>query len=136
MTHSHFHVYLYGPGGGPLSSRFDDVASRLTAVDRLHFELDGSLVWVGPDWQIDGMIYDQAEIVQYAELKGHSPLARWQSLIRWIADPASAVGPGGQVSASIWRFNDQSLHDLQAFERLHWPDASGPRSHSPTPNSI
>jgi len=136
MKYSRFHVYLYGPSGGPLRSRFDDVAARLAVVDRLHFEPDGSLVWVGPDWQIDGMIYDQADIVQYAELKGHIPLDRWQSLIRWIAEPDRGVSPDGHFLASIWRINDQSLHDLQAFEKMHWPGAWTHDTASPVPGPI
>ena len=41
---------------------FDDVAKRLTELDRLFFEPDGSFVWVsnnGPtEWQLDGLLND------------------------------------------------------------------------------
>ncbi len=109
-----FHVYLYGPGGGPMTSRFDDVAQRLLELRRLHFEPDGSLLWAGGHWQVDGMIYDRCGILQYADLKGRCPLEDWQLLIQRIAGPASP--------ATVLRLSDQSLHDLQTFEKLTWPD--------------
>ncbi len=107
------HIHLYGLAGAPLGERFDDVVQRLTAIGRLHYEPDGSLLWSGANWQIGGMIYDRQEVVQYVELQGTVPADRWQSLVRAIA------GPTGQVS--VLRLQDQSLHDLQSFESSIWP---------------
>jgi hypothetical protein len=115
MNQTPFHVYLYGPGGGPLASRFEDVSDRLSRVDRLHMELDGSFVWVGPDWQLDGMLYDHNDRIRYVDLKGHCSLVQWQSLIRWITDP---VASGSAEPLTVWVLNKQSLHDLQTFEEM------------------
>jgi hypothetical protein len=120
MIQSNFHVYLYGPGGGPLASRFEDVSDRLSQVDRLHMELDGSFVWVGPNWQLDGMIYDHADRIRYIDLKGHCPHQPWQTLIRWIVDP---IGSEVGQSVTVWGVREQILHDLQSFEAIQWPDA-------------
>lgn len=106
------HIHLYGPAGAPLGAAFDDVVGRLTAIERLHYEPDGSLLLSGRNWQIGGMIYDRQEIVQYVELQGTAPAEHWRSLIRTLA------GPRGQVS--VLRLQDQSLHDLQSFENSTW----------------
>ncbi len=106
------HVHLLGPAGGPLGQSFDDVVSRLTAIERIYYEPDGSLLWSGPRWQIGGMIYDRAEIVQYVELQGSIPREYWQRLIAAIA------GADGQPT--VLRLQDQSLHDLQSFENCTW----------------
>ncbi|HBJ35889.1 MAG TPA: hypothetical protein DDZ51_14295 [Planctomycetaceae bacterium] len=118
MIQSLFHVYIYGPDGGPLASRFEDVSDRLSQVDRLHMELDGSFVWVGPNWQLDGMIYDHADRIRYIDLKGHCQLQQWQTLMRWIADP---MGSGSREFLTVWGAQQQVLHDLQSFEAIVWP---------------
>ena len=106
------HIHLLGPAGGPLGASYDQLVQRLTAIERLHYEPDGSLLWSGQQWQIGGMIYDRAEIVQYVELQGTLPVDQWQHLIRAI------LGPHGQASV-LW-LQDQSLHDLQSFENRAW----------------
>jgi hypothetical protein len=108
------HIHLYGPDGAPLGARFDEVVQRVTALQRLHYEPDGSLLWSCEHWQIGGLIYDREEIVQYVELQGTAPADRWQVLIRAIA------GSAGQVS--VLRLQDQSLHDLQSFANSTWRD--------------
>jgi hypothetical protein len=117
MTFRPFHVHLYGAGGGPMTSRFDDVATSLAAVERLYFEPDGSFVWAGPEWQIDGMIYDRDGVLQYADLKGHCPLPLWRQLTVWIAGSAS---DSSHPVATVWLPGGQILHDLQTFEEVHW----------------
>jgi hypothetical protein len=114
------HVQLYGPGGGPLASRFDDVARRLMEIPRLHFEPDGSLLLSGPQWQVGGMLYDRDGVLQYVELRGCCPLASWQAITRTLL--------AATVSLSVLRLADQTLHDLQTFESHSWAlgDISGP----------
>jgi len=60
----------------PLSITFDKAASRLEAFPWLHFELDGSFVWVSPQgaaspWQIDGNLYDRGDSLGHVEVKGN-----------------------------------------------------------------
>lgn len=108
-----FHVHLYGADCGPLTSRFDEVAERLRALPRLHFEPDGSLLWSGQRWQVGGMIYDREGTLQYADLQGRCPRERWQLLVRQIAGPTPRL--------SVLRLSDHALHDLQTFEKSTWP---------------
>jgi hypothetical protein len=119
MTQLPFHVYIYGPQGGPINSRFEDVADRLSQVDRLHIELDGSFVWVGTNWQLDGMIYDHDDCIRYVDLKGHCAVQQWRTLLQWLADPAET---GQSSSFTIWAVHDRLLHDLQSFESIRWPE--------------
>ena len=116
--HPSFHAYLYGADGGPLTANFDELAERLPRIPRLFFELDGSLVWTGPDWQIDAMIYDRDGVVQYVDVKGRCPQSRWRELLGWLSDD-----PDGDPTAnlSILSLPDRQLHDLQSFEEGIWP---------------
>lgn len=88
-----FAIHLYGPGGGALPSRFEEVAARLEAIERLHFEWDGSFVWRSAAgeaaWQLDGMIYDLAERIQYVDLKGCCPRGVWRELLEILAGEGS-----------------------------------------------
>lgn len=133
--HPPFHVYLYGPAGGPLTSRFDEIAESLTQLPRLYFEPDGSLVWVGPDWQIDGMLYDRDGVLQYADLKGHASHDRWRELSRRIIqpdEPHRAETEGGNRDTSTWQLAtvfsiaERTLHDLQSFEEITWGRSAKP----------
>lgn len=123
---ANFHVYLYGADGGPLTSRFEEVAERLSDLPRLFFEPDGSLVWVGADWQIDGMLYDRGGILQYADLKGSAQRQPWRRLIERIVYPEHPALPGQSLpAASVLWLPDRRLHDLQTFETLLWGEPTG-----------
>ncbi len=81
-----FHLRLTG-AANPLSLSFEELSARLATWPKLQMELDGSFVWRGPDretpdrsWQVDGMIYDRAGVIEYVELKGSCPAAAWQRL--------------------------------------------------------
>jgi hypothetical protein len=106
------HIHLYGPAGAPLGVLFDEAVQRLTAIERLHYEPDGSLLLSGRNWQIGGLIYDRDDVVQYVELQGTAPADQWRSVISAIAGP--------HVQPSVLRLQDQSLHDLQSFENWTW----------------
>lgn len=130
-----FHVYLYGPDGGPLVSHFDQVADCLAQLPRLYFEPDGSLVWAGQDWQIDGMLYDRDGVLQYADLKGHAPHDRWLELRRRILQPTRPLdtdAEGAYRSDTTWQLAtvlsiaERTLHDLQTFEEITWGPSTKP----------
>jgi hypothetical protein len=73
------------------SCSFEEVASRLDALDRMHVEPDGSFVWVSgsdePHWQIDGNLYDRAGKLQHVDLKGSCTLERFDELLRGLGWP-------------------------------------------------
>lgn len=107
-----FHVQLVAGEGRPLEVRFDDACRRLEAIERLHLELDGSFVWVSDRWQIEGMLYDRDECLQYVELKGTAPRPAWDTLLAvFIPSP----GAGSLISLP-----SGDLYDLHTFESLLW----------------
>ncbi|MBP90637.1 MAG: hypothetical protein CMJ64_28660 [Planctomycetaceae bacterium] len=59
----------------PLPVTFDQAADQLESFPRLHFEPDGSFVWVSDSdspvaWQLDGNLYDRGDSVNHVEIKG------------------------------------------------------------------
>ncbi|TWU58891.1 hypothetical protein Poly51_16710 [Rubripirellula tenax] len=111
-----FHVYLYGRGREPIPTSFEASSSRLEGLPLLHFEPDGSFVWVrdGGGQQIYGMIYDAAGLIQYCELQGKCTLSTWVELRHAITgDPASD-------DLELMRLPEQKLQDLQSFEQFVW----------------
>jgi len=111
------------------------VADSLAQLPRLYFEPDGSLVWSGQDWQIDGMLYDRDGVVQYADLKGYAPHDRWSELCQRILQPTRPpqVGADGATRndwtwqlATVLSIAERSLHDLQTFEEITWGPSAKP----------
>jgi hypothetical protein len=91
-----FEVHLHAaPQGATFDVDFETVAERLVALPRMFFEPDGSFVWVSDQgaagWQVDGVLYDRAGRVQYAELKGSCPAERFDQLLAAFGWPATAV---------------------------------------------
>jgi periplasmic divalent cation tolerance protein len=84
-------------GAGPLKVSFEQLADEMTPWPDMHFEMDGSFVWVSserdnagaPLWQVDGMIYDRNDRVQYVELKGICNKKAWIELVS-VFDPTCA----------------------------------------------
>jgi hypothetical protein len=121
-----FHVQLVARDGSDLGTRYDQVCESLETITarlaeggecqdstRLQLELDGSFVCVGAGWQLDGMMYDIAERLQYVDLKGACPKAFWSALIHCLAASPSA--------AAVVKLPQGGLYDLQTFEASAWP---------------
>lgn len=85
---------LYGSAAGPFESNFESMLARIELLPRMFIEMDGSFVWRPEgdrNWQIDGMVYDANQHVQYIDLKGEAPTAMWESLFEKIAGDDSLV---------------------------------------------
>lgn len=127
-----FHVYLYGPDGGPLSVSFEDAASRLQKLPKLGFEWDGSFVWaLGPvikgaaAEQVYGMMYDAGGAIQYCEIQGHCSLETWQTICQSILGPSPKTAENGD-SLRVMRLPESQWQDLQSFERSTWQATEQP----------
>lgn len=114
-----FHIYLYGMGRGPIPITFEQLAERLSNVERIYFEMDGSFVWTGESdlgrWQLDGMVYDAAGSVQYIDLKGWCPWSVWNFFLRKLS--------GDEEWSEAWtvlRLPAQQEQTLAAFNQETW----------------
>lgn len=65
----------------PLSVSFDTACERLSPLERMFLEPDGSFVWTGEAdgqcWQVDGNLIDQGPSLAYVELQGYCPEDRF-----------------------------------------------------------
>lgn len=80
-----FHVAVTAARGFCVS--FEAVAAALEQFPRLYFEPDGSFVWAGEGWQIDGSLYDRDGTVQYLEIKGNGPAEAVGRLLATLQRP-------------------------------------------------
>ena len=70
----------------PLPVTFDSAVEQLARLPRMFVEQDGAFVWrpesnEETSWQVDGVLFDHPNQLQYAELKGRCPAARFQELL-------------------------------------------------------
>lgn len=77
----------------PFEISFETAASAIGRGSGIECELDGSWVWPSsersssgrPRWQLDGMLYDRGERLEYVEVKGEAPWTTWCGLLRWLS---------------------------------------------------
>ena len=112
-----FHLYLYGPQQGPIDTSFESASSRLEMLELLHFEPDGSFVWIrgAGEQQIYGMLYDAANQIQYSELQGKCHYDTWQQLL-------FAIRGGPPDDLVVMSLPERQLQDLQSFEKACWSE--------------
>jgi hypothetical protein len=106
-----FHLYLYGPGQGPIEASFEEAESRLNELPKLHFEPDGSFVWAleSGRQQIFGMLYDAGGMIRYCELRGRCTLPTWRELCH-------AIAGAKQEGLEVLLLPGRRLQDLHSFE--------------------
>lgn len=90
------HVLVYAPENQRFSVTLESFADRVSKWQGLYFEMDGSFVWAVREagalvGQIDGMIYDREESIEYLDLKGAAPLSAWERLLKVLTPADSSV---------------------------------------------
>lgn len=79
----------------PFRCSFEEVATNLESLPRMHLELDGSFVWVGERdasrFQLDGLLVDDGTHLRSMELKGACDEAALNQLLTAIGWPAQEV---------------------------------------------
>lgn len=76
------------------SRSFEEVADLLAKLPRMFVEPDGSFIWVAshePGWQIDGVLYDRACRLWYAEVKGRCPEEQFDQILSALGWPQTPV---------------------------------------------
>ena len=106
-----FHVYLYGPGQGPIDSSFEEAQDRLDRLPGLYFEPDGSFAWMRQPGreEVYGIVYDAGDQIRYCDLQGRCSRSTWLELCRAIA------GEGAGEELEVLRLPERELQDLQTF---------------------
>jgi hypothetical protein len=102
MLFSAFHVSIYakdteaalGASTRLFTRSFEEVVDLLVKLPRMFVEPDGSFVWVSPHepaWQVDGVIYDRAGRLWYAEIKGRCPEEQFDQFLSALGWPQTPV---------------------------------------------
>lgn len=85
---------LYGrlPGaapqaGVPLNVSWEAAFERLSLLPRLYAEPDGSFLWSGQDesqgdWQLEGTLFDDGQVVRRIELVGNCSRDNWERFLQ------------------------------------------------------
>ncbi len=111
-----FHIYLYGPEQAALRASFEEASTRLQLLPRLYFELDGSFVWSAAQGeQIEGMLYDANERLQYVDLQGQCSRESWNAVLHAIVGSSAS-------DCIVMVIPTRSLKNLPTFEQSVWGD--------------
>jgi hypothetical protein len=79
----------------PLAITFEDAVDRLSRLERMYAEPDGSFVWVssreGLSWQVDGNLFDREGRVVLVDMKGSCPPDDFDRLLACFGWPAERL---------------------------------------------
>lgn len=79
----------------PMDSCFEVACQRLSVLERMYCEPDGSFVWASPQgdpaWQVDGNLYDRNERLLFVDLKGNCPREQFDRLLTALAWPETKL---------------------------------------------
>jgi len=98
---------------GSLSASWEAASAALEQLGAF-VEPDGSLVWVGsgpPSWQVEGQLFERSDRLQFVELKGRCPAAKFDQLLSAFGWPATAL-----VFELV---KEGVVVDEEEFRRLH-----------------
>jgi hypothetical protein len=91
------HFLIYAPEVERFSTTLEHFADQVSGWPGLYFEMDGSFVWAVREGdasvgQIDGMIYDRDDAIEYLDLKGNAPNIAWEKLLGVLLEADSEQG--------------------------------------------
>lgn len=93
------HWYVYPAVGSRFQVTFEQFADSVSNWPGMYFEMDGSFVWsipgeaFGERAQIDGMVYDRNDRIEYLDLKGNARPQDWLTLfISLVGLPKEEMG--------------------------------------------
>lgn len=105
----------------PFPVSFETLAESIRDRPGLYWEMDGSFVWTGSDpalpspsrWQLDGMVYDAGQHVQYLELRGMCPISEWHQLLQacQLRPPTNLFPVIQWIEQGVWI-------DIESLEHL------------------
>ena len=105
-------VQIHPFPGQQFPQSFESLAEMLGSMPGMHFELDGSFVWMDhddtPASQMDGMVYDRLGKLEYVEIKGTCNTRQWIKLCRAVCGLAveTPLDPkSGQTELEFYAFD-------------------------------
>ncbi|XZE46813.1 hypothetical protein SH467x_002109 [Pirellulaceae bacterium SH467] len=123
------HWYVYPTEGNRFSVTFEQFAESVSNWPGMFFEMDGSFVWSislerNPGRaQIDGMVYDRDDRIEYLDLKGNARPEDWLALFGVLVGPQIVSDPSEQLR----------IFDNAKQEFVSWKVASTSSSVPPLP---
>lgn len=97
------HWYIYPTVGSRFSVTLEQFAESVSTWPGMFFEMDGSFVWsiaLEPSAgkaQIDGMVYDRDDRIEYLDLKGNARPEDWLALFSVLVGPQIIEDPSEQL---------------------------------------
>lgn len=93
------HIHVLPQSGQRFSQSMESFAETVSCWPGMYFEMDGSFVWVRESplgsqrSQIDGMIYDRDDFIEYIDLKGCATEVCWLEIFMAILGQPAANTP-------------------------------------------
>lgn len=82
-------------GATTMERSFEAARARLSELERLYCEADGSFVWASPQgeavWQVDGNLYDRNQRLLFVDLKGTCPPKQFDRLLAALGWPETPL---------------------------------------------
>jgi hypothetical protein len=107
----------------PFGISFEAAIERLSGLERLFSEPDGSFFWGspndGPRWQLDGSLFDRNGRLLFVDLRGTCPAADFDLLLKVLGWPETPLA---------FQLVREALF-LAESEFRRWAEASGPADH-------
>lgn len=89
------HIHVVPLSGHRFTQSMESFAKTVSPWPGMYFEMDGSFVWVresnsaDPRSQIDGMLYDRNDFIEYLDLKGAATGECWLAIFNAILGKTS-----------------------------------------------
>ncbi len=102
-----FHIRIQFDGNPPT---FEEVYDRLSKKPNVFVELDGSFVWRASKGvlhdaeasQLDGMLYDRADRMEYVEIKGRCDKQTWIDFVTTLVGEGDSAMRVQDISSGQW----------------------------------
>ncbi len=105
-----------------LPQSFERLADQLATIPGMFFEMDGSFVWVDHHpaqlYQMDGMVYDRADKIEYVEIKGACSVRQWQTLCQALCGQAIETAANYSLIDTVLRVHRVSEGDWTTASRI------------------
>lgn len=90
-------VRIYSQTGQSICQSFEGFIESVNLWEGMFAEPDGSWVWVffedSKRYQLDGMLYDRAGVIEYIEIKGQTTKEAWERICNLLLSDFQRSSP-------------------------------------------